>query len=65
MIELKVELNKTKAAIEKGKSLTLKATVTPETLEDKSVTWTSSDTKIATVSSSGKVKGVKTLPVPP
>ena len=56
----KVTLNKTNATIEKGKSKTLKATVYPSTLEDQSVTWTSSDTKIATVSTSGKVKGVKT-----
>ena len=54
-----VTLNKTEAYLEKGKTLTLKATLTPTDLEDKSVTWTSSDTKIATVSSSGKVKGVK------
>ena len=59
MVDAKVELSKTKATIEKGKSLTLKATVTPSDLSDKSVTWESSDTKIATVSSSGKVKGVK------
>ena len=56
----KVKLSKTKAVIEKGKTLTLKATVIPETLEDKTVTWESSDTKIATVTSTGKVKGVKT-----
>ena len=54
-----ITLNKTEAYLEKGKTLTLKATLTPTDLEDKSVTWTSSDTKIATVSSSGKVKGVK------
>ncbi len=58
--EGKVILSKTKAAIEKGKTLTLKATVTPSDLADKTVTWESSDTKIATVSSAGKVKGVKT-----
>ncbi|MBR2229261.1 MAG: BspA family leucine-rich repeat surface protein [Prevotella sp.] len=55
-----VKLSKTEVAIEKGKTLTLKATVTPETLTDKSVTWESSDTKVATVTSAGKVKGVKT-----
>ena len=58
--DAKVKLSKTKAAIEKGKTLTLKATVTPSDLADKSVTWKSSDTKVATVTSAGKVKGVKT-----
>ena len=55
----KVKLNKTKATIEKGKTLKLKATVTPTYLYDKSVTWESSDTKVAKVSSSGKVTAVK------
>ena len=55
----KVKLNKTKATLEKGNTLTLKATVTPSTLPDKSVTWKSSNTKVATVTSNGKVKGVK------
>ena len=57
--DAKVKLSKTKAAIEKGKTLTLKATVTPSDLSDKSVTWKSSNTKVATVTSAGKVKGVK------
>ena len=57
--ELKVKLSKTTATIEKGKTLTLKATFTPSDFSDKSVTWKSSDTKVATVSSSGKVTGVK------
>ena len=56
----KVKLSKTEAFIEKGKTLTLKATVTPSDLSDKSVTWKSSDTKVATVTSAGKVKGVQT-----
>ena len=59
MVDAKVKLSKTKAAIEKGKTLTLKATVTPSDLPDKSVTWKSSNTKVATVTSKGKVKGVK------
>jgi len=54
-----ITLNKTEVAIQKGKTTKLKATLLPTTLEDKSVTWKSSNTKIATVSSSGKVKGVK------
>ena len=35
------------------------ATVYPSSLTDKTVTWKSSNTKIATVSSTGKVTGVK------
>ena len=54
-----VKLDKTEAYINKGKTLTLKATVTPSTLTDKSVTWKSSNTAVATVSTAGKVKGVK------
>ena len=60
MVDAKVKLSKSKVIIEKGKTLTLKATVTPSDLSDKSVTWKSSNTKVATVSSTGKVKGVKT-----
>ena len=60
MVDAKVKLSKTKAVIEKGKTLTLKATITPSDLPDKSVTWESSNTKVATVTSAGKVKGVKT-----
>ena len=54
-----VSLDKTEAVIEKGKTVTLTPTVYPTSLSDQSVTWTSSDTKVATVTSAGKVKGVK------
>ena len=37
----------------------LYATVYPSTLTDKSVTWKSSNTSIATVTAEGKVKGIK------
>ena len=57
IVEGKVKLSKTKAVIEKGKTLTLKAKVYPTT-EDQSVTWKSSDKKVATVTKAGKVKGV-------
>jgi uncharacterized protein YjdB len=55
----KVTLNKTEVRVQKGKTVTLKATVTPTSLKDKSVTWKSSNTKIATVTADGKVKGIK------
>ena len=54
-----ITLNKSSVTIKKGKTVTLKPTVYPTTLEDKSVTWKSSDETIATVTSAGKVKGVK------
>jgi uncharacterized protein YjdB len=54
----KIKLNKTKATLKKGKSVKLKATVTPSKA-CKKVTWKSSNTKVATVSSSGKVTAKK------
>ena len=54
-----VRLDKSEAVIKKGKTVVLTPTVYPTTLSDKSVTWESSDTKIATVTSDGTVKGVK------
>lgn len=51
----KVTLNKTTATLAPKETLTLKATVTPTNAINKAVTWKSSNTKIATVSSSGKV----------
>ncbi len=51
----KLTLNKTKATLNPADTLTLKATVTPSNATNKAVTWKSSNTKVATVSSSGKV----------
>lgn len=53
-----VALNKKVATINVGKKVTVKATVTPANADNKTLVWTSSNTKIATVSN-GVVKGVK------
>jgi hypothetical protein len=55
-----VSLDKSSAAIGVGATEQLTATVTPGSATDKSVTWSSSDTAVATVSSTGLVKGVAT-----
>lgn len=43
----------------KGATKTLRATVSPSNATNKSITWKSSNTKVATVTSSGKVIAVK------
>ena len=55
---VKVKLNKTKVTLAKGKTVTLKATVTPSSANEK-LTWSSSNKKVATVSKKGKVKAIK------
>ena len=50
-----ITLSQTSAALATGDTLNLTATVTPTTADNKSVTWTSSNTNVATVSSSGVV----------
>ena len=47
------------ASVGVGKKLKLEATVQGETATNKNVTWSSSDTSIATINSKGVVKGVK------
>ncbi|MDY6012638.1 SH3 domain-containing protein, partial [Clostridium sp.] len=51
-----VKLNKATLSLEKGKSETLKATISPSNASNKGVTWTSSNSKVATVDKNGKVK---------
>ena len=53
-----VSLNKTELTIEKGKSETLTATVSPSDATDKTVSWKSSNTSVATVDQNGKVTAV-------
>ena len=53
-----VTLDKTTLSLEEGKSATLTATVKPDNATDKTVTWSSSNTAVATVKD-GKVTAVK------
>ena len=53
-----VDINKTSITIYKGRTYTLTATVSPDDANDPEVTWTSSDTSVATVDSNGKVTAV-------
>lgn len=53
-----ITLNMTSVTLAKGKTTTLKATVTPENVSDKALIWKSSKTAVATVEQSGKVKAV-------
>ncbi len=52
---LGVTLNKTSVNLQSGGSINLIATVSPSNASNKAVTWTSSNSSVATVSSSGKV----------
>ncbi len=53
-----VTLNQTTASLKKGETLTLTATVAPSDAANKSVTWSSGNTSVATVSTSGVVTAV-------
>ena len=52
-----ISLSKTALTLEKGKSETLTATITPSNATNKTVTWTTSNSSVATVSD-GKVTAV-------
>ncbi|MCI8272484.1 MAG: Ig domain-containing protein [Clostridia bacterium] len=53
-----ISLDKTSAKVEIGKKVTLIATVLPENATNKNLTWSSSNTNVATVSNTGIVTGV-------
>lgn len=53
-----VSLNKSTLTLDKGKTTTLTETVAPSNATNKKVTWTSSNTNVASVDTNGKVKAV-------
>lgn len=54
----KITLNTTKKTIVTGASYTLKSTISPSNASVKSVKWSTSNKKVATVSSKGVIKGI-------
>lgn len=54
-----IELDKTELSLKPGETAKLTATVKPDNATDKTVTWTSSDSEIATVDNTGKVLAIK------
>ncbi|MBQ6497880.1 MAG: Ig-like domain-containing protein [Bacilli bacterium] len=54
-----ISLNKTNLTLEVGNNETLTATITPSNATNKNITWTSSDSTIASVDSNGKVTAKK------
>ena len=54
-----IVLDQNDVTLKEGETITLKATITPDNATDKTVTWGSSKTDIATVNSNGKVIAVK------
>lgn len=55
----KIELSSDKTTINKGEIISLNTKVVPEGATDKSITFSSSDSKVLEVSSSGKVTGIR------
>lgn len=55
----RVKVNKSALTIKKGGSAVIKATVGPNTASNKKVIWKSSNSKIAKVSSTGRIRAVK------
>ena len=56
---IKTTLNKKTTTMNVGANETLIATISPTTATNKNATWKSSNTKIATIDSTGNVKGIK------
>jgi uncharacterized protein YjdB len=58
VLPTKVSLNKSAVTLEKGTTTTLAATIAPTTATDPSITWSTSNGNVATVSSSGLVTAI-------
>lgn len=54
-----IRLNQSNLKLQREATYTLKPTITPSMATNRKLKWTSSDSKIATVTSSGRVKGLK------
>lgn len=53
-----VELNESEMTLNEGQSATLKATITPDTANNTTLSWTSSNEAVATVTQDGKVTAI-------
>ena len=53
-----VKINPEAVTITENKTVALSASINPSNATDQSITWTSSNTKVATVTSGGQVKGI-------
>ena len=54
-----ISLNKSSTSISVGNTETLISSISPSTATNKTVTWSSSDSSVATVDQNGKVTGIK------
>lgn len=54
-----IRISKSVLAVQKGKTINIKATVKPKNASNKKLKYKTSNKKIATVNSKGKVKGIK------
>ena len=54
----KIELDKTEINLVKGNTITLTSVITPNDLHDKKITWTSSDSNVATVDENGMITAI-------